>query len=81
MNFPKTGYISRSNDNEELFSMVKFENKDEIIALIHSNSQWQTNQSFIPTNVIPVFYTSLTSDYNYFLFYDVDCSGFNNFYN
>ncbi|MCH5180338.1 MAG: helix-turn-helix transcriptional regulator [Erysipelotrichales bacterium] len=78
INFPKTGYFSRTKRNE-IFSMVKFDNKKEIVTLIQSNTQWQTDQSFIPTNTIPVFYTTITSDYNYFLFYDVNCSKYNTF--
>ena len=40
INFPKKGYISSITKNKEIFSMVKFENKNEINSLIQSNSNW-----------------------------------------
>ena len=77
INFPKKGYISSVTKNKEIFSMVKFENKNEINYLIQSNSNWQNNLNMIPANFIPLYYASISSTYHYFLVYDALCHSYN----
>lgn len=56
---------------------VRFNDKNEMLNCIASNSNWMTNLDKVSTNNIGLYDMSLTSSYHYFLVYDITCSSYN----
>ena len=42
-----------------------------MIACITANENWKDNIDFIPANTVPVTYTTLTANFDYYLVYNV----------
>ena len=83
---PSKGYVSiskevsKTNENQIINTTLyaRFNDKNDMIACINSNENWKDNTDFIPTNTVPVTYTTLTANYDYYLVYNVTKKEYNN---
>ena len=79
ISFPDEGYVSisdevsKTNENQTINTTIyaRFNNKNDMIACITSNENWKDNIDFIPANTVPVTYTTLTANFDYYLVYNV----------
>lgn len=86
ISLPSNGYVSISNEksktseNQTINTTIyaRFNDKNDMIACINSNTNWKDNIDFIPTNTVPVTYTSLTANYDYYLVYNATKKEYNN---
>ena len=86
ISLPSEGYVSisnevsKTNENQTINTTfyARFNDKNAMIMNINSNENWKDNIDFIPTNTVPVTYTSLTANYDYYLVYNVTKKEYNN---
>lgn len=86
ISFPDEGYVSisnevsKTNENQTINTTIyaRFNNKNDMIACITSNENWKDNIDFIPANTVPVTYTTLTANFDYYLVYNVTKKEYNN---
>lgn len=86
ISLPSEGYVSisnevsKTNENQTINTTfyARFNNKNAMIMNINSNENWKDNIDFIPTNTVPVTYTSLTANFDYYLVYNVTKKEYNN---
>ena len=82
IDIPLNAYISVSynytNEGDSL-AMVKFEDDRMYVDNIQNNSNWKTDISFIPSSVDNLYVLTLTSDYEYFVVYNVTSNTYNTF--
>ena len=89
ISFPDEGYVSisnevsKTNENQTINTTIyaRFNNKNDMIACITSNENWKDNIDFIPANTVPVTYTTLTANSDYYLVYNVTKKEYNNISN
>lgn len=89
ISFPDEGYVSisdevaKTNENQTINTTIyaRFNNKNDMIACITSNENWKDNIDFIPANTVPVTYTTLTANFDYYLVYNVTKKEYNNISN
>lgn len=76
IDLPESGYISRAiniDDRTNSMAMVKFDNKTEISNAIVSDNRFSKDTGLIPSNLVDTYYLNITSNYHYFMIYDVTC--------
>ena len=86
ISLPSEGYVSisnevsKTNENQTINTTfyARFNDKNAMIMNINSNENWKDNIDFIPTNMVPVTYTTLTANYDYYLVYNVTKKEYNN---
>lgn len=86
ISLPSEGYVSisnevsKTNENQTINTTfyARFNDKNAMIMNINSNENWKDNIDFIPTNTVPVTYTSLTANFDYYLVYNVTKKEYNN---
>lgn len=89
ISFPDEGYVSisdevsKTNEKQTINTTIyaRFNNKNDMIACITSNENWKDNIDFIPANTVPVTYTTLTANFDYYLVYNVTKKEYNNISN
>lgn len=83
ISLPSEGYVSISNENQTINTTfyARFNDKNAMIMNINSNENWKDNIDFIPTNTVPVTYTTLTANFDYYLVYNVTKKEYNNISN
>ena len=86
ISLPSEGYVSiskevsKTSENQTINTTfyARFNDKNAMIMDINSNENWKDNTDFIPTNTVPVTYTTLTANYDYYLVYNVTKKEYNN---
>ena len=86
ISLPSEGYVSiskevsKTSENQTINTTfyARFNDKNAMIMDINSNENWKDNIDFIPTNTVPVTYTSLTANYDYYLVYNATKKEYNN---
>ena len=86
ISLPSEGYVSisnevsKTNENQTINTTfyARFNDKNAMIMNINSNENWKDNMDFIPTHMVPVTYTTLTANYDYYLVYNVTKKEYNN---
>ena len=71
---PDNGYISRARNTDSTtksVAMIRFDNADEIYSTVISDGRFYDSTEFIPLNLINAYYASITSDYDYFMLFNV----------
>ena len=89
ISFPDEGYVSisnevsKTNENQTINTTfyARFNDKNAMIMNINSNENWKDNIDFIPANTVPVTYTTLTANFDYYLVYNVTKKEYNNISN
>lgn len=89
ISFPNEGYVSisdevaKTNGNQTINTTIyaRFNNKNDMIACITANENWKDNIDFIPANTVPVTYTTLTANFDYYLVYNVTKKEYSNISN
>lgn len=89
ISLPSEGYVSisnevsKTNENQTINTTfyARFNDKNAMIMNINSNENWKDNIDFIPANTVPVTYTSLTANFDYYLVYNVTKKEYNNISN
>ncbi len=86
ISLPSEGYVSisnevsKTNENQTINTTfyARFNDKNAMIMNINSNENWKDNIGFIPANTVPVTYTTLTANFDYYLVYNVTKKEYNN---
>lgn len=89
ISLPSEGYVSisnevsKTNENQTINTTfyARFNDKNAMIMNINSNENWKDNIDFIPANTVPVTYTTLTANFDYYLVYNVTKKEYNNISN
>lgn len=74
IDLPDSGYISRAINTDSTtnsFAMIKFDDANEISDIVSNDKRFASNMNSIPANFIDMYYTTITSDYHYFMIFDV----------
>lgn len=74
IDLPDSGYISRAKNIDSAtksVAMIKFDDANEIYNTVSSDERFYTDTNFIPSNLIDMSYVILTSNYHYFMLFDV----------
>lgn len=82
IDLPDSGYIAFEiilDGDTNSVAMIKFDDANEIHGIISADDRFYTDTDFIPTNFLSLHYVALTSDYNYFMVYDVTADRANDF--
>ena len=80
IDLPDSGYLSRaevSGGEANYVMMIKFDDPAQIYNTVSTDERFWQNTYAIPTNFIDPYYTAMTSNYNYFMLYDVTANEFN----
>lgn len=73
IDLPDSGYISRAinaDTTANSFAMIKFDDANEILETVSGDGRFVTDTNFIPANFMSLYYTTLVSDYHYFMLFD-----------
>ena len=84
IDIPKAGYVSIAYNYQEnchAIAMVKFDENvnSEFIEKIEQNENWKSDTSNIPSNVIDFYSLTTTSNYEYFIIYNLTTGKYNDY--
>ncbi|MCH5156021.1 MAG: helix-turn-helix domain-containing protein [Clostridiales bacterium] len=74
IDFPDSGYISQTKNFDSAtnsFAMIKFDDAKATYNIVAADGRFSTDADFIPSNFINLFFANITSDYDFFMLYDV----------
>lgn len=70
LDLPDSGYISRAKNTDDTtysVAMIRFDDADEIYNIVSTDERFYTDMDFIPLNFINLYYTFITSGYDYYM--------------
>ncbi len=83
LEIPTDGYISIMydfKDTGDSFAMVKINDQnDSFVSKLESDNNWKKDTSFIPSNKVDLYLLTMTSEYDYFMVYNLTTNSYNYF--